>query len=199
MQKFLLYAILAFCLVFSAGCKNKDRIITVDDVKSNTILVKNNGIVQSATVEIFDKEYYNLDELKSFITKQIEKYNQANGQDSIGLGSLELKDGNAVLILNYSNLEHYKAFNKVDAVLTTVADAKTSNLELPDVYVSASDGAFASPDVALKNDKYKILIVNEKTDVIVDGTVKYFTNAALLSKSQLQTNSEEKSVIVYKP
>ncbi len=199
MQKFLLYTVLAFCLIFTAGCKNKERIISVDEVKNNTILVKNDGTVQSATVETFDKEYYNLDELKTFITDQIGKYNQTNGQDAIVFGSLDLKDGNAVLILNYSNLEHYKTFNKVDATLTTTVDAKSSNLELPDVYVSASDGAYASPDVALKNDKYKILIVNEKTDVIVDGTVKYFTNAALLSKSNLQTNSEEKSVIVYKP
>ncbi|QHQ60819.1 hypothetical protein Ana3638_08605 [Anaerocolumna sedimenticola] len=199
MQKFLLYTVLVFCLIFTAGCKNKERIISVDEVKNNTILVKNDGTVQSATVETFDKEYYNLDELKTFITDQIGKYNQTNGQDAIVFGSLDLKDGNAVLILNYSNLEHYKTFNKVDATLTTTVDAKSSNLELPDVYVSASDGAYASPDVALKNDKYKILIVNEKTDVIVDGTVKYFTNAALLSKSNLQTNSEEKSVIVYKP
>lgn len=199
MQKFLLYTVLALCLIFSAGCKNKDKIISVDDVKNNTLLVKNDGTVQAATVETFDKNYYNQDELNTFIMGQIGKYNQANGQDSIVLDSLNVKDGNAVLILNYSNLEHYKAFNEVDAALTTTIDAKNGNLELPDVYVSASDGAFASPDVALKNDKYKVLVVNEKTDIIVDGTVKYFTNAALLSKSKLQTNSEEKSVIVYKP
>ncbi len=199
MKKFLLYTILAFSLALSAGCKNKDSIITVDDVENNTVLVKNDGTVQAATVEIFDKNYYNMDELENFINKQITKYNQANGQDSIVIEALTLKDGNVVMVLNYSALEHYTAFNEVEAAFTTTADAKNSGMDLPDVYVSASDGAFTSPDVALNNDKYNILVLHEKTDVIVDGSIKYFTNGTLLSKSKLQTSSDDPSVIVYKP
>ncbi len=199
MKKFLLYTILALCLILSAGCKNKNRVITVEDVKNNTVLVKNDGTVQSATVEVFDKNYYNVDELKNFISGQIDKYNQTKGPESIVLDSLNLKDGNAVLVLNYSSLENYKAFNEVEAALTTTTDAKSSDLELPDVYLSASDGAYASPDVALKNAKYKVLVLNEKTDVIVDGSVKYFANGTLLGKSKFETGSDGQSVIIYKP
>ncbi|MGB8455111.1 MAG: hypothetical protein WCD89_22625 [Anaerocolumna sp.] len=199
MKKFLLYAIFTICLILSAGCKNKNRVITVEDVKNNTVLVKNDGTVQAATVEVFDKNYYNIDELKNYITEQVSKYNQAHGPDSIVLDSLNLKDGSAVLVLNYTNLENYTAFNEVEATFTTTADAKSSKLELPDVFVSASDGAYASPDVALKNDKYKVLVLNEKTDVIVDGSVKYFANGSLLSKSKFETGSQDQSVIVYKP
>lgn len=199
MRKFLLYATLAICLAVSAGCKKKDMVITADDVDHNTVLVKNDGSVQAATVETFDKNYYNLDELKGFITRQINKYNQVNGQDSIILDSLILKDGNAVLVLNYTNIEHYDNFNEVKNAFITTADAKKSNTNLPDVYVSAKDGAYASPDTALKNDKYRILVLNEKTDVLVDGTVKFFANGKLTGKSKFETGSGEQSVIIYKP
>ncbi len=199
MKKFLFYTVLALGFILTAGCKNKDRVITVDDVENNTVLVKNDGTVQTATVEVFDKNYYNLDELKNFITQQITKYNQDNGQGSIVMDSLNLKDGNAVLVLNYANLDHYTAFNKVEAAFTTTTEAKSSGMDLPDVFVSASDGAYASPDVALKNEKYRVLVLHEQTDVIVDGSVKYFTNGKLMSKSKLQTGSGDACVIIYKP
>ncbi len=199
MKKFMLCTIFALGLIMVSGCKKKDREISVDDVQNNTILVKNDGAVQAATVEAFDKNYYNMEELTNFITKQINNYNQANGQDSIVMGPLQLMDGNAVLVLNYISLDHYTAFNKVEAAFTTAASAKNGEITLPDVYVSASDGAYASPEAALENDKYKVLVLHEETDVIVDGTVKYFTNATLVSESKLQTGSEDETVIIYKP
>jgi len=188
MKKFLLYAILALCLVLSAGCKKKDRVITAEEVKNNTVLV-----------EVFDKNYYNLDELINFVTNQINKYNQENGSDSIIMDSLTLNEGNAVMILSYAGLAHYNAFNKVETAFTTTADAKSSKLELPEVYLSAKDGAYASPDVALKNGKYKVLVFNEKTNVMIDGTIKFFTNGKMNGKSNFETGSEEQSVIIYKP
>ena len=199
MKKFLLYAILAICLILSAGCKKKDRIITAEEVKSNTVLVKNDGTVQAATVEVFDKNYYNLDELNNYVTNQINKYNQENGSDSIIMDSLTLNEGNAVMILSYAGLAHYNAFNKVEAAFTTTADATNSKIELPEVYLSAKDGAYASPDVALKNAKYKVLVLNEKTNVMIDGTIKFFTNGKMNGKSNFETGSEEQSVIIYKP
>lgn len=199
MKKFLLYTVLTLCLVLTAGCKTKNRELTVEDVKNSTILVKNDGTVQAATIETFEKNNYSLDELKGFITKEIGKYNQDNEADSIVINTLEVKDGNAVLILNYKSLENYTAFNKVKASFTTAADAKSSKLELPDVYVNVKDGANTSPDVALKNSKYKVLVLNEKTDVMVDGKVKFFANGTLHGKSNFETGSAEPSVIIYKP
>lgn len=199
MKKFLLYIVLTLCLVLTAGCKTKNRELTIEDVKNSTILVKNDGTVQAATIETFEKNNYSLDELKAFITKEIGKYNQDNEADSIVINTLEVKDKNAVLILNYKSLENYTAFNKVKASFTTTADAKSSKLELPDVYVNVKDGAYTSPDVALKNSKYKVLVLNEKTDVIVDGKVKFFANGTLHGKSNFETGSAEPSVIIYKP
>lgn len=199
MKRFILYAILALCLILSAGCKKKDRVIIAEEVKNNTVLVKNDGTVQAATVEAFDKNYYNLDELNNYVTNQIKKYNQDKGSESIIMDSLTLIEGNAVMILSYAGLADYNAFNKMETGFTTTADAKSSKLELPEVYLSSKDGAYASPDVALKNGKYRILVFKEKTNVMIDGTIKFFTNGKMNGKSNFETGSEEQSVIIYKP
>ena len=201
MKKVTLYIILSLCLVMLFGCKRKVPVLTIEDVQANTILVKNDGTVQAATVEAFGEKYYDLSELNDFIIKQMDAYNRKAEVDAISLGteSLVLKDGNAVLVLNYANLEHYSKFNEVKATLLSRDAALSGDAELPEAYISADDGSFVSKEIALKNEKYKVLVINENTDVIVDGTIKYYTNSVLVSKSKLQTAAEGETVVIYKP
>jgi hypothetical protein len=199
MKKFILCTALVLMFLLAAGCQKKDIKLTTDDIKSNSLLVKNDGTVQAGTVEKFDKDYYSEDELKQFINDQIANFNKTNGQDAITMDSLEVKESNAVLILNYSSLNSYNAFNKVDTTLTTTASVRNGEVKLPDVFVSAADGAYASPEAALENDKYKVLILHENTDVFINGSIKYYTTGTLEGKTKLQTGSEDETVIVYKP
>ena len=201
MKKVTLYIIMSLCLVMLFGCKRKIPVLTIEEVQANTILVKNDGTVQAATVEEFGEKYYDLSELNDFIIKQMDAYNRKAEVDAITLGteSLVLKDGNAVLVLNYANLDHYSKFNEVEATFLTMDAALSGEVELPEAYISAEDGSFVSKEIALKNEKYKVLLINENTDVIVDGTIKYYTNAVLVSKSKLQTAAEGETVVIYKP
>ena len=201
MKKGTLYIIMILCLAMLFGCKRKVPVLTIDDVQANTILVKNDGTVQAATVEEFGEKYYDLSELNDFIIKQMDAYNRKAEVDAITLGteSLVLKDGNAVLVLNYANLEHYSKFNEVNATLLSMDAALSGDVKLPEAYISSEDGSFVSKEIALKDEKYKVLVINENTDVIVDGTIKYYTNAVLVSKSKLQTVAEGETVVIYKP
>lgn len=198
MKKSILISLLCFMVVFLFGC-SQDKTIDTKEVKTNTILLKNEGTVQAATVEIFDKDYYNSTELETFITEKINEYNGANTADSIALGSLEVKDGSAILLLNYKTLNDYNLFNETEVVFTSVEAAKSGSITLPEVFVSASDGAYVAPEVALKNNKYKFIVIKDNTEVIVDGKIKYFTNGKLLSKSRFQASGESESVLIYKP
>jgi len=211
MKKATLCTILVLCFIMLAGCKREEIVITAEDVQTNTLLVNNKGTVQAAIVEKFDKKYYSLSELKDFISKKINEYNSEAGVGTVAetkaetkvgpitLNSLDIKDGNAILILNYATIDDYAAFNKVEATLATMESAQNGEISTPDVFISASDGALISKEIVLKNSKYKVLIVNENTDVIVDGTIKYYTNAVLVSSSKVQTDAEGETVIIYKP
>lgn len=199
MKKVSLCTILVLCFVMLAGCKKKEIVINVDNVEANTVLVKNDSTVQAATVEAFDKSYYNLSELKDFITEEMNEYNTEAGAEAITLNALEQKGESAVLILNYATIQDYTAFNQVETTLETVASVQSGVVVIPDTFISAADGSVVTQDVILKNDKYRVLITNEGKDVVVDGSIKYYTSGVLVSESKLQTSAEEETVIIYKP
>lgn len=198
MKKYILVSILSLMAIFLFGC-SQEKAINVEEVKVNTVLFKNDGTIQAATVETFDKDYYNSAELETFITDRINEYNSTDTAEAITLGSLKVDNGNAILLLNYANLNAYNAFNETNVVFTTAAAAKAGEGTLPEVFVSASDGAYVAPDVALKNDKYKVIVLNDNTELVVDGKIKYFTNGKLISKSKFQASGEKESVVIYKP
>lgn len=198
MKKSILVSILSLMVIFLFGCST-EKSINVDEVKANTILLKNDGTIQAATVETFDKDYYSSEELETFITDKINEYNGSNTTEpAITFGKLKVESGKATLLLKYTNLEDYNTFNEKGVVFTTAEGAKGSD-NLPEVFVNASNGAFVAPDVALKNNKYKVIVLNDTTELVVDGKIKYFTNGELISKSRFKASGEKESVVIYKP
>lgn len=209
MKKSILVMVFCCVAIFLLGC-NTQNTINIEETKSNTIFIKNDGTIQAATVETFDKDYYSSEELEAFITENMNDYNEANNKTAnneeqsesnpaISLESLKVDKGYAVLVLNYASIEDYNAFNEKSMVFTTLSDVNGKEITLPDVYVSASDGAYVAPEVVLKNEKYKVIIVNDQTDLIIDGKIKYFTNGKLINKSRFEAGGEKESVIIYKP
>lgn len=200
MKKFVLCTILVFTFILLSGCGRKNIKLKTDDVDVNTVVIKKDGTVQAATVEEFNKDYYNLDELKDFITKEINKFNSSVGSDTaITMDSLEMDEEDAVLILTYQNLDTYAAFNEVEAVTLGVDALQGENVELPDVFVKEDDGAYVKQDVALKNGKYKLVMIKDNIDLMVEGKIKYYANCILVNSYTIQTAPEGASVIVYKP
>ncbi|HCA70031.1 MAG TPA: hypothetical protein DEP17_06440, partial [Lachnospiraceae bacterium] len=62
--------------------------------------------------------------------EEINSYNQVSGGENVVMDELELKDGNAVMILSYTGMKHYAEFNKVMAAYFNGGN-KEIPLELP--------------------------------------------------------------------
>ncbi len=199
MKKITLCTILILLFVMLVGCKKKDIVISANDVRTATVLVNGDGTLQAATIETFDKDYYSLSELENFINEQVNVYNQNEGENRIVLHSLELVNGNAILILNYASVTDYASFNQVEANYSTVGEINTSGITLPDSFVSTSDGGFASKELVLKHEKYGVFAINENIDVLVNGKIQYYSNGVLADKSKLQTTSDGMAYIIFKP
>lgn len=200
MKKLTLYTLLALMLVMLVGCKKKVLELKSDDVKVNTILIKNDGTVQAANVEGFTKDYYNLSELKGFVSNELKEYNSKSKNQAITMTSLELHKKNAILILNYASIKDYASFNEVTLKNNTVQWAHNqSEKVIPNVFTSATDGSYVTSAAALENEKYRVLIIDENIDVEVEGNIKFYSNAALVDKNQVETDDKGTSVIIYKP
>ena len=199
MKKWILCILLLFLLCGMTGCKKEEKFITADEVTTNTILAKTNGVLQVATVEDFDKSYYNLSELKDFIKTQIEAYNKKAGKDKITVDDVKLNDGKAIMLLSYTGMDQYTAFNEVTAAYFN-GGVDNIGLDLPATLVSAKDESLASTDEILKNAKYKVLVMYEPFTIQVEGKVKYYSEGAtLVDDGTVQSASEGMTIVVFKP
>ncbi len=199
MKKWFLCTILLLLILGTAGCRKEEKFLTADDISTNTLLAKSNGVLQVATVEEFDKTYYKLSELKDFISKEIDKYNKAAGEDKITLDDVQLNSGKAIMLLTYSGMDQYAGFNDVTAAYFN-GGVTDMPLDLPSTLVSVKNGTLASTQEIIQSDKYKILVMNEPYDIIVDGTIKYYSeNATYVDNNKLQGAAEGMTIVVFKP
>lgn len=199
MKKFALCTMLLLLLLGAAGCNKEERFITADEVTTNTILAKANGILQVATVEDFDKSYYDLGELQDFIAQKIDAYNKKVGSEKIKVDDVSLKGGKAIMILTYTGMEQYASFNDVTAAYFN-GGITENPLDMPETLVSVKDGSLASTQEVLQNGKYKILVMTEPYDIIVDGKIKYYSENAVLSEDKTIKGAEDgMTIVVFKP
>jgi len=201
MKKIVFYSVLMLCFLSLVGCsKRKEISIVPEEISVNTMLVRYNGEVQVAYVEQFDKEYYKLMELEEFVQKEISAYNEKLGTEEVTKEKVLLKDGKAIMVLTFSGMDQYTAFNDVSASYFKGGIDIDTLKGIPDTYVNEKNKSSVSKDTALKNAKYKVLVVNEAYDIIVDGKIKYYTpNATLVDDDKIQSASDEMTVVVFKP
>lgn len=199
MKKMVLLTAILMLILGLAGCSKEEKSIDADEVSTNTLLAKSNGELQVATVEDFDKSYYSLNELEEFVAQEINTYNQKAGAEKIKIDDVLQHGSQAIMILTYSGMDQYANFNKVAAAYFNGGIGEVP-LDLPTTLISADNGSLASTQEIIQNDKFKILVLNEPYDVIVDGDVKYYSeNSMLLDDNKVQSAAEGgMTVIVFR-
>ena len=199
MKKIILCTMLLLLAFAAVGCSKEKKIIKAEDVTVGTILVKSNGTLQVATVEEFNKNYYKLSELQDYIGKEVVAFNKAAGEEKITIDSIELREGKAIMILTYSGMDQYAAFNKVTAAYFN-GGIKDIPLDLPTTLISSKNESLVSTADVIQNDKYKILILNEPYQIIVDGKVKFYSeNSQMTSDSEVKGAAEGMTIVAFKP
>lgn len=188
--------LLAAGLMTACGGKKADvKELKAGQVKEATLLVKQDGTVQSAIVENFDKDYYNKDELKNFMEEQIQDFNGKNGADSVVLKENDVKDGKAVAIFNYKDMDsyigfykYYAPYAKVGGLACSVKEADSQNL-LEERFTDTEGGSVSREDILSKEDASVIavegqtLVQTEKAIVCASGAEIEDANTAKVSGS----------------
>lgn len=171
-------------LTACGGKKAEVKELKAGQVKEATLLVKQDGTVQSAIVEEFDKDYYKKDELKSFMEAQIQGYNSQNGADSVVLKESDVKDGKAIAVFGYKDMASYIGFYKyyapysgVEGGICSVEEAKQSG---------ALDGAFTdaegnpvTKEELVENEDYSVVSLEGQTLVQTESEIAGVSGAEL--------------------
>ncbi len=199
MKKSAFCAMILLLFLGLTACSGKEKSIDIKDITESTFLARVNGELQVATMEEFDKSYYNLDELRDYIDKEVTSYNKEIGVDKITLDNVDVINGKAIMLLTYAGMEQYAGFNEVTAAYFT-GGVKDIPIKLPTTLVNAENEALASTEEIIQDSKYKILILTEPYHIVVEGNVKYYSeNATYLDENEVQSASDGMTIVVYKP
>lgn len=189
----ILLALSLMC--FAQGCKG------AAEADRETLEIKKNGSVVETVRESFTEEYYNVDDLKVYITEQLNAYNEDFSEAQITLGDCELKGQIAEVVLTYENIEDYKAFNQVDLFvgdLETLAETSYhDNVNLKD----KKDAVVSLSHLIASGESYKSVVVTKSCEVIVSGKIAYVSeNVDILSgkSANVVLNDEACAYIIYK-
>lgn len=198
---------MAVIFIGLTGC-SKDISLTEEDTKNNktvvkegiennTILVREDGTLQVAIVDLFDKEYYNIEEFEGFVNEEINNYNADFDDSPIVFNALEKRDDSLVIVMTYNNMEHYSAFNNIEGLLLDAPTARQDKSNLPESF-SKNGGNEVEFDEALEKDEYKIFGINEQVDIIVDGKILYYSNGEYIDSQTMKSDEKEITYIIFK-
>lgn len=164
----LMAALLA--LTFLAACGNSIK------ADKNTVYVKKKGQIVGVTVEKFDKDYYDEDELKAYVDEKVQEYVSGHEKNSVKVDTFAVEGDVATLNINYAGYKDYAALNGVEMFVGTVPQALAAGYEFEGGFLKIEDGEAKTPaekgEVTSDAD-YKVVILSEKLDVKVDGTIAY--------------------------
>ncbi len=165
-------------------------------VDSNTISLQKNGRITEAIVEDFSQDYYDEEELRSYIDSQVDAFSAEDGRGQVKTSGYKVEDGKVHLNVRYEDADTYGAFNGVEIFCGTVVQAQAEGYKFDTDFVTVEDGkanGTADTQTVLGDDELKALIVRENTDIIVPGTIQYVSAEGTQVTAKDTVTMEKKS------
>lgn len=160
----------------------------------DTVYVRKNGSVVSAAIADFNKDYYNEEELKGFVDEKVREYQEEHGDDTVKVDEFSVEEGTAKLYIKYDSYGDYQEFNEVTLFSGSVPQALAEGFDFDAEFTAVQDGAAAGTvdKKTVVDSDCKVVILSEKVDVKVDGTIQYMS-------SKYTTIKDEDTVSVQLP
>ena len=197
MKKLMSLCLLMLCL-FLTGCSEEIP-------EENTIAVDKKGVVTYTVVEEFGKEFYDTEELREDIEKEIGNYNRNQGSDALTLKTLEAEEGTIVMQLEFAEARHYEKYygdySNAALFVGTIEEAEEAGYDLDGEFLSA-DGSLTDITQLSNPGSLKVLITNEAISVQVPEDILCVSpsgSVVILEKKKAVVKEETKQAcIIYK-
>lgn len=199
MKKKSLLAIAAAVIVLSS-CDSMPKEIKAGDVNAETLYMRADGSGQAAYVEDFGENYFNIEDLKNYISTTLISYNKQYGDKVIELSDIELKDGRVKAVLTFKNAEVYSAFNKArgenNVKFLKAAEALTEFAD--DVFKEADSKEEVNKKASeVLSDEYNIAVVDGFLNFNTGKKIKYYSGGTFIDTHHFRVDEGKTAVVVY--
>ncbi len=144
----------------------------------DTVYIQKRGAIISAAIADFDKDYYDEEELKAFAEERVQEYQEEHGKNSVTIDKFSVEEGTAKLYMKYAGYEDYQEFNEVTLFSGTVPQALAAGFTFDTDFTKIKDGKAAGSveNTEVVDTDYKVVVLSEKVEVKVDGSVQYMSS-----------------------
>ena len=197
MKRILPFLFLSVFLTVLTGCSKKFD-LTEEQIEKNILVIKEEGSLQVAITDSFDKDYYDFEEFEEYINEEISDYNNEFSDDPISLQVLHqnLNDDKIVVIMSYSDMDHYAEFNGIQGFLTDGGTALQENNPLPETFLDKKGNEVERAE-ALKKDENKVFAIAEDIEIKVEGKILYYYNGDYVDSQTLKSDEEEMTYLIF--
>lgn len=183
-----------------SSCNSMPKEIKAEDIKEETLYMRSDGSGQVAYVEDFKEKYFNLDELKGYISSELSNYNKKYGEKAAVLSEIELKGDKVKVVLTFKNTEVYTAFNSKkgenNTKFPTVAEALSEFGEITFTEADSEEDIKKAADEVL-TDKYNIAVIEGPMLFQTGNKIKYYSGGTLSDEHHIRVDEDNKAVVVY--
>lgn len=195
-KKILILAGLSAGLLMLSGCEMLGESKWTPQEPS-AISIDKKGVITEYVKDTLDQSYYDVTELQSMITSQVDDYNGTHGEDTITVEKFETtENGEVSLEMKYASAEDYEEFNNTEFYYGSMINAQLEGYLFDATYKRVKDGVVESSSVSgsevIKEMAQQVLIVRAPLEVHVPGNVLYTsTNAEVLSSDVVNATGEQ--------
>lgn len=188
----LIICIIAGCLV---GCKDKASNESYDET---TINVDKNGKITETIVDSFDKEYYNIDELRNAFNAEIDQYNAIVGRSAAELKDIKTENNNVYVSVSFEDMKAYKAIQNKEFFFGTIKEAYEAGYRFDITMKGVENGdRIEKVQIMGMSDKH-IVIFNEVARISTYRPIIYVSaNVDVLKDKTARSSSESGSGLCY--
>lgn len=197
-----IFSCLMLCIV---GCS---RTKVPEEISVPALSVTSKGQVTAWLIEDFDKDYYDLEELRSMVDKEVAEFNKNHtsqeGKDAVTVQSLtESADGSqkVTLVLQFRDTAAYKNYTGTDLFYGTVTEAREAGYDLDVQLISTKDGTTIEQTEIQEKANNHILIVQEKVLIYGPGKPLYISPGAAANEDgsvEVSEGAEDNIYIIMK-
>ena len=176
MKKIAVVFITATIFVVLAGCGEEKKDVT-------SIKIDRRGKITNVIYEDFPEDEYSLDEFESITTSRVEAFNNESLAEKITIDTIEEEDSKIKVVMKYDSPSDYKKFNNTVLFYGTVKEAEEAGYTLTDKLVDR-EGNASDKDLLKKLINKHVIIIEEKTDIIVPYKIDYISRGATFTSKR---------------
>lgn len=184
-----------FLMCLTQGCKSSQ------EADRETLEIKKDGSIVETIRESFEEEYYNIEELESYIASAVAAYNEDFEDAHIEMDKCSLKGKIAQAVLTYDSMDDYIGFNDMELFVGKLSELADTSYHAS-VNLKDKKGTTVSlSHLIASGESYEAVVVTCPCEVKVSGKIAYVSDGVEISSGKVADvilNDEAYAYIIYK-